>query len=74
MVVMQVRRQVIASDIVASHGGLEQVFLHIPRQVGPQRKRGSAQQALELVRRVVLHDIGPYLLERPKLLGARSSD
>ncbi|MGA2056094.1 MAG: hypothetical protein ABSG88_12355 [Bradyrhizobium sp.] len=40
---MQVRREVIASDIVASHGGLEQNFLHIARQVGPQRKRGFAQ-------------------------------
>jgi hypothetical protein len=43
MVFMQVRRKVIANDIVASHGGFEQVFLHTSRQVGPQRKRGSAQ-------------------------------
>ena len=43
MVVMQVRRQVIANDIVASPGRLEQALLHIPRQIGPQRKRGPAQ-------------------------------
>jgi hypothetical protein len=49
MVIMQVRRQVIANDVVASYGRLEQVFLHTPRQVGPQRKRGSAEHALELV-------------------------
>ena len=49
MVVMpEVRRQLIANDIVAGHGCLKQALLYTPRQVGPQRKRGSTQQTLEL--------------------------
>lgn len=45
---MQVRRQLIANDIVTGHGCLEQALLHTPRQIGSQRKRGSAQHTLEL--------------------------
>jgi hypothetical protein len=40
---MQVGRKVVANDVVAGRGRLEQVLLHIPRQVGPQRERGPAQ-------------------------------
>ena len=49
MVVMQVSGQLIANDNVTGHGCLEQALLYTPRQIGPQCKRGPAQQTLELV-------------------------
>ena len=49
MMVVQIGREVAANDIVVAYGRLEQVLLHTPGQIGPQRKRGPAQQTLELV-------------------------
>lgn len=49
MMVVQVSCQMVANDIVVAYSRFEQVLLHIPGQIGPQRERGSAQQALELV-------------------------
>ena len=49
MMVVQIGCEVVANDIVVAYGRLEQVLLNIPGQIGPQRKRGPAQQTLELV-------------------------
>jgi hypothetical protein len=43
MMVVQIGREVVANDIVVAYSSLEQVLLHIPGQIGPQRERGSAQ-------------------------------
>jgi hypothetical protein len=49
MMVVQIGREVAANDIVVAYGRLEQVLLHTPGQIGPQREGGLAQQTLELV-------------------------
>lgn len=50
MVIVQVRSQMVSKDDFSGHGLFEKAFLHVARQVRPQRKRGAAQQAFEFVR------------------------
>ncbi len=49
MVVVQVRSQVISNYRVLAYGRFEKRFLHVAREIRPQRERGPAQQAFEFV-------------------------
>jgi len=49
MVIVQIDRKVVAHDRVLAHGTLEDHFLDLARQVGPQAKRRAPEQPLKVL-------------------------